>query len=156
MQRSDADILAQAQQQTRDIPLGPVTGKLNVLAQYNHLGPIRPFGPGEYVAIPNPTGGPPGMTSEESLTVPYQGRWAVVPGLWLVHGVPTKVSEDQAAAYAQRSGLNWPMFDSSQAGDAYAKARELIWERTPQGRTDMQPALWNQPQPSYIPNLPVR
>jgi hypothetical protein len=131
-----------ASKRTREIPLGPIKGRLHRLPQYENLGQVRPFGPGEWVQMSSGA-----MTSEESVTIPYNNRWAVVPGLWLVNGVPTKVNEDQATEYAQQSGLQWPEFDTENLANQFANHREAIWERTPQGRTDMQRALWSRKFP---------
>lgn len=132
----------QGQARTQAMPLGPQPGQLHRLSQYDNLGRIRPFGPGEFLR--NPDGS---MSSEESLTVQMpNGQWAVVPGLWLIDGVPHKVNEDQAAEFAQRSGLVWPTFDSLNWAEQFANHRENIWERTPFGRTDAQPPLWSRQQ----------
>lgn len=124
------------------IPFGPVKGTLHLLPQFQNLGRIRPFGPGEWIDQ-----GEDNWGSEETWTVPVGKQWWVVPGLWLVDGVPTHVNEDQAAEYAQQSGLNWPTFDNEKAADKFSNEREQIWERTPKGRSDMQRPLWSRPWP---------
>jgi hypothetical protein len=132
-----------AVQQTKEIPLGPVPGQRTLLPQYNDLGATRPFGPGESVRMPNGA-----VTSEESVTIQMpDGKWAVVPGLWLVNGVPTKVDEDQALQLATQSGLDWALsgYSSSDEADKYANEREMNWERNADTRT--QPPLWKRKEP---------
>jgi hypothetical protein len=124
------------------IPLGPLPGKLNRLPQYDHLGDVRPFGPGEYLS--NPDGS---WSSEMTTSVPVNNQWWVVPTLWMVNGVPHRVSEDQAAEYAQQSGLVWPTFDSPNLAQHFSRRRETIWQGTPVGRSDMQRSLWSRPWP---------
>ena len=81
------------------------------------------------------------------MTVPYQGKWAVLPSLWIVHGQPMTVDEDTAAQYAQQSGLNWPTFNSEAEGNVFADQREQRWQQVPFGRTDLQMPLWSRPWP---------
>jgi hypothetical protein len=125
-----------------DVPYGPLKGKANLHPRYGSLGKNRPLGPGEFVASPDG-----GWESEMTYSPPYQGKFAVLPGLWLLNGVPTHVEEDQAIELAQASGLNWPMFDTQDAANDWAKAREDIWEKTPFGRSDAQAPLWSRPWP---------
>ena len=123
------------------IPLGPIAGTMNRLPTlYDQLGANRPLGPGEFVSQ---TGG--GMTSEETLTIPMANdQWMVVPGLWLINGIPTKVTEDKAQEMARQSSLNFPTFPSQAHADAYTKQRENIWETNPQGNTSIQPPVWSR------------
>lgn len=122
-----------------EIPYGPVQGKLNLLPQFNDLGPTRPFGQGEYLTMPNGS-----LTSEETYTVPFGGKWYVVPGLWLKNGVPHHVTEDEAIELMQQSGLDWPhAYNSLEEADAYANQREQHWEDNP-GQTMSQPSLWRR------------
>lgn len=142
--RDDQVLAQQGQKATEQIPYGPIKVQAQrLLPEYNDLGKTRPFGPGEAVQMPDG-----GMTSEETLTVQMpNGKWSVIPGLWLVNGVPTKVTEDQAVALATRSGLDWPYtFDNQQQADAYAVQREATWEKTPMSlsMTTAQPALWKR------------
>lgn len=122
------------------IPFGPVQGQLTLLPQFNSAGQTRPFGPGESIALPN------GMTANEmTWTVPMGGRWAVVPGLWLMNGVPTHLNAPDAARMATQSGLQWPFtFDSEDQANAYAEQRENNWEQMGQSphMTTAQPPLW--------------
>src|SRR5215469_4796399 len=115
------------------IPFGPLKGRAQLLPQFANLGRVRPFGPGEYVDLGNS-----GMANEMTYTTQLGNQWAVVPGLWLVNGVPTRVTEDQATEYAQQSGLIWPTFKSLEEADQFAQQREAVWQKTPHGRTDMQ------------------
>lgn len=121
-------------------------GQMNLLPQYQSLGNIRPLGPGEYVQHPDPVTGRPAISSEETITVPYQGKWAVLPSLWLVNGRAMVVDENTAVQYAQASGLNWPMFNSENEGNDWAEQREKQWYQSG-GRTDTQPPLWSRPWP---------
>jgi len=142
-QPSDAQLSAQGQQATAEIPVGPLkVGQSRFLPnQFSRLGNTRPLGPGEAVQL---QGG--GITSEETYTQQMpNGQWAVIPGLWLINGVPTKVSPEQATQLAVQSGLTWTFsFPSEEQADAYATHREAVWERTPQAldMTTSQPALW--------------
>jgi hypothetical protein len=122
-----------------EIPEGPVQGKSNLLPEFSSLGAVRPFGPGEYITLPSG-----GMANEMTITTQLGDKWAVLPGLWIVNGVPTHVSEDQAAEYARQSGLNWPTFDTVEQADKWATDREDIWERTPHGQTQAQTPLWSR------------
>lgn len=123
---------------------GRVKGTLHLLPQFNKLGPIRPFGPGEWIDRGNGD-----WSSEETMNVPYNGGVAVLPSLWLVNGVPTTVHEDQAAQYAKASGLHWPVFPDENAANSFATNRENIWEQAPIGRSDLQSPLW-----SHTPQQP--
>jgi hypothetical protein len=145
-QQSDQALSAQGQQATAKIQYGPIPmQEMRLLPQFSQLGLTRPFGPGEAIVMPDG-----GTTSEETVTVPMGGRWAVLPSLWLINGVPNRVTEDHATQLAQQSGLLWPyIFNTQQEADAYATHREATWERTPQSvtMTTAQPALWGFPQP---------
>lgn len=147
-QPTPAQMAQQASERVRALQTGPIAGaQPHLNSYYNQLGNTRPLGPGEWIRMPDGS-----SASEETYTTQFRdGRWAVVPGLWLINGVPTHVSGDQAAELAQRSGLNWPMFPSSEAGDAFANQREIIWEQTPTGRTDLQQPLWSRPWPPVYP-----
>ena len=132
-----------AEQEVGKQKFGPVKGVLHALGQYDQLARngVRPFGPGEWL---DRGGG--NWSSEESHTVQMpNGQYAVVPGMWLVNGLPTYVSEDQAAQYARASGLTWPTFASEDEANAWAHQREMVWEQTPMGQSQRQPALWSMP-----------
>lgn len=124
------------------IPLGRVQGQPFLLPQYGNLGQTRPLGPREYIRLPDG-----GWASEMTYTVRLGNQWAVVPGLWIINGVPTRVDEDQAPELAQQSGLNWRTFPDKKSADDYAVQREQIWQTTPFGRSDMQPPLWSRRWP---------
>jgi hypothetical protein len=129
------------------IPLGPVKGKFYSRPElFNQLGRVRPLGPGEYVDMDG------NWASEMTYTLRLGNHWSVVPGLWVINGVPTRVNEDQAIELAQQSGLIWPTFKNSQEADKFAIAREAIWEKTPHGRSDQQKPLWSKKWP---PNEPA-
>jgi hypothetical protein len=126
-----------------EIPYGPVQGQQQLRTDYNNLGNIRPFGPGERVIMPNGD-----TTSEETWTIELQpGQWTVVPGLWIVNGVPTHVDPDQAKQYALQSGLMWPYtYPTEEQANQYADQREMLWNMF-QGDTTKQPPLWSRPWP---------
>jgi hypothetical protein len=123
------------------VPYGPLQGKPNLLPQFSNLGKNRPFGPGEYVD----SGG--SWESEMTYTLPMGDKWSVVPGLWVMDGVPHHVTEDQAIELAQGSGLNWPSFASQEEADKFAAERESKWQTTPFGRSDLQQPLWTRRWP---------
>jgi hypothetical protein len=80
------------------------------------------------------------------MTVPMGNQWAVVPSLWMVNGVPTRVDWRTAVQYAQQSGLTWPMFDSENWANQYARHRETVLNRPGMGTGAMEP-LWSRPWP---------
>lgn len=138
----DQTAAAQGQKMTQELPYGPLQFRQSrLLPQYDALGKTRPLGPGEAYQLPDG-----GFTSEETYTVQMPtGKWAVVPGLWLMNGVPHHVTDKQAAELAAHSGLDWAFtFGTLAEADNYATQREAIWERTPQSldMTTRQPALW--------------
>jgi hypothetical protein len=105
---------------------------------------VRPFAPGEYVR--NPDGS---WSSEISATVSdpvlNDGRPTNVPTLWLVNGKPTRVDEDTAAAYAAKSGLKFPSYDTPQAADKAAADREAQWQHIEPENASSVNALWEPP-----------
>jgi hypothetical protein len=123
-----------------EIPYGPVQGELNLLPQYNDLGPTRPFGQGEYLKMPNGA-----ITSEETYTAgPIEGKYHVIPGLWLKNGVPHHVTEDEAVELMEQSGLDWPhSYDTLEEADKYSVDREQHWQDHP-GQTKSQESLWKR------------
>jgi hypothetical protein len=124
-------------------PVGPLQGQPFLRPQYDNLGATRPLGPGEYVKLPDGS-----WASEMTNTVQLQnGQWAVVPGLWIINGVPMRVDEDQSAQLADQSGLTWRTFPDEPSAEAYANQREQIWQTTPFGRSDMQQPLWSRTWP---------
>lgn len=121
---------------------GPLQGKATLLPQYSNLGQNRPFGPGEYLALPNG-----GWANEMSYTLPMNNQWSVIPGLWMMNGVPTRVSEDQALELAQQSGLTWRSFADQKAAEQFANQREALWQKAPYGGSHAQQPLWSRPWP---------
>src|SRR5215467_5587488 len=105
---SDQTLAQRGQEQTKRQPFGPLKGKATLSPRYDNLGKVRPLGPGEYVSL---DGG--GMANEMSWTVEMgNNQWGVVPGLWVINGVPTHVPAPIAQQYARQSNLNWPTFRS--------------------------------------------
>jgi hypothetical protein len=103
-------------------------------------GSPRPLRPGEYNE--NPGGG---WSSEISITVPHptkRGKWTNIPSVWLVNGVPKRLTQEQSILAARQSGLTWPEFDTAQNADAAAAQRETDWGAL--GRADAAAAspLW--------------
>jgi hypothetical protein len=141
--QSPNQTISEQQGPAADIPYGPVPGQQQLRNDYQNLGNIRPFGPGEFVRMPNGN-----ITSEETYTTELSpGQWAVIPGLWIVNGVPTHVNADQAREYAIQSGLLWPYtYPTSEQADQYADQREMLWNMF-QGDTTKQPPLWSRPWP---------
>jgi hypothetical protein len=139
---------AQAAGPAAAVPHGPMAWEAHLLPQFSNLGASRPLGPGEY--LQNPQGG--GWASEMTYTLQdprlNNGQYTVVPGLWIVDGKPTHLTEDEAMDMAVKSGLGFPhSFPTEQAAEAFANQRESVWEKTPMGRSDAQPPLWAQPKP---------
>jgi hypothetical protein len=104
----------------------------------------RPLGPGEY--LENPDGG---WSNEMSATVADPGlnggQATNVPTLWIVNGKPMRVSEDQAAQLAAKSGLAFPGFKTIEEADQAAAAREAQWQKIkPQDAGSVAP-LWSMP-----------
>jgi hypothetical protein len=140
---SDQALAQRGQEETERQPFGPLKGKATLSPRYDNLGKIRPLGPGEFVSL---DGG--GMANEMSWTVEMgNNQWGVVPGLWVVNGIPTHVPAPIAQQYARQSNLNWPTFGSEEDANKWAEQREAIWEKTPHGRTDMQQPLWSRKWP---------
>jgi len=137
--QADADAMMRGVEQPKT---GPMRGRLYTLPQYNQLGQIRPFGPGEYVDR-----GEGLWSSEETRTVEYGDGYAVVPGLWLVNGKPMMVDDAQAAQYAQQSKLSWPTFPTVKEAEDFATQREEKWQTVPIGRSDLQQPLWSRTWP---------
>jgi hypothetical protein len=110
-------------------------------------GAARPFAPGE--AVQNPNGG---WSSEISATIEHPtqpGKWALVPSLWLKDGKPYVVhNSDEAADLARASGLQWPAYDTSDAADAAADAREQKWQGMTTDQARGVAPLWTVNQPA--------
>lgn len=98
------------------------------IAPKTHPGVPRPFAPGEYVN--NPDGS---WSSEVSMTVQNPklngGKATVIPSMWLKDGKPyIAANEDEAAAYANASGLKFRSYPSIQAADKASVDREAQWQ----------------------------
>jgi hypothetical protein len=104
---------------------------------YDFLGATRPLGPGEHVTNTI------GQQANEMDYNPPVAPYMVVPGLWMVNGIPTHVTEDQALALAKQSGLNFPTFPTQAQSDQFVNQREANWEKNP--NTWSQPPLWSKP-----------
>jgi hypothetical protein len=103
---------------------------------------VRPLTPGEYVD--NPSGG---WSSEISLTVPHPtkpGKFTNIPSVWLVGGVPKRLTQDEAIAAARQSGLDWPEFDNPQVADNAAADRETNWGNLGRQDAAQAPPLWSR------------
>jgi hypothetical protein len=83
---------------------------------------LRPFKQGESVA--NEDGS---FSTERSVTVQIDGRWANVPSLWMGENGPVQLSEDEAAArakeYMQKTGQRFPTFSTVEEAVSAAEAR---------------------------------
>jgi hypothetical protein len=128
-------------------PFGSMAGTVTRNALYDPLGSTRPLGPGENVRYGNLS------ANEMDYNVPTndsETTWKVVPGLWLIDGVPTHVTEDQALQLANQSGLNFPTFTNKDKkiakamSDHFVKQREANWELN--ANTYSQPSLWSFPK----------
>lgn len=110
-------------------------------------GAPRPFSPGEYVKNQD------GSWSNEITGTVEQGRFpelnggraTIVPTLWIVNGVPTRVDEDTAATYAAQSGLPFQSFESNEEAEAFSKQREDHWQTVPPEQSGTVPPLWAAP-----------
>jgi hypothetical protein len=107
-------------------------------------GDARPLAPGEYLR--NPDGS---WSSEVSATIgagEYPdlngGRPTLIPTMWLMKGVPTRVDRDTAARLAAESGLSFRSFNSDAEAEKFSQDREDAWQRIPPERASSVPALW--------------
>jgi hypothetical protein len=131
-------------------PLPPSFPGLGALPGQLHLNPqiapqvqgnARPLAPGEYLT--NPQGS---WSSEMTYTVPYNGGFAVIPGMWIVDGKPVRVDEDQATTYAKQTGLNFQTYPDEAAAEKASQAREDQWQTMqPQDAAKVAP-LWGKPE----------
>lgn len=122
--------------------LGPLPGQLtlNPAIAPQVQGNARPLAPGEYLRNPNGS-----WSSEMTYTVPYNGGFAVVPGMWIVDGKPVRVDEDQATEYARQSGLNFQTYPDEATAEKASQAREDQWQTMqPQDAGKVAP-LWAKP-----------
>lgn len=127
-----------------DLPqAGDIPGKLHTddAIAPKVRGAARPFAPGEWVD--NPDGS---WSSEISATVTHpalnKGQPTNIPTLWLIDGKPVRVSDDQAAQLAAKSGLSWPAYASTKDADAAATEREKAWQGLKPEQASKVPPLW--------------
>lgn len=119
----------------------PIQGTLHLdptIAPQVPNGAARPFAPGEWIQNPNGS-----WSSERTMTVQMDGKWANVPSLWIQNGKPILAkSDDDAITLAKQSGLAWRTYDSEKAANDAAVAREKAWQTmTPQDARKVAP-LW--------------
>jgi hypothetical protein len=145
----------------REMPqLGPMKGQafLNPkVAPPVAPGAPRPLGPGEYVQNSD------GSWSNEITDTIGQGerpdlnggRPTIVPTLWVINGVPTRVDTDTAAALAAKSGLQFQSFDTNQAAEAFSQQREKAWQGIKPQDAGSVPALWSAPAAKAAPAAPA-
>jgi hypothetical protein len=122
--------------------LGPLPGQLSLNPQLapQVQGNARPLAPGEFLTNPNGS-----WSSEMTYTVPYNGGWAVLPGMWLVDGKPVRVSEDQATQLAKQSGLPFQTYPDEATAEKASEDREAGWQNMrPQDAGRVAP-LWGKP-----------
>lgn len=136
--------------QTQMPQVGPLTGQafLNPqIAPQVPDGSPRPLSPGEYVK--NSTGS---WSSEITTTTDpgafpnlNGGKPTVIPTLWLINGVPTRVDEDTAAQLAVQSGLPFPGFNTASEAETFSQQREDSWQSLQPENASQVPALWATP-----------
>jgi hypothetical protein len=124
-------------------PLGAMQGQvvLNPSIAPKVNGNARPLAMGEYVKNPS------GSTSNEiSVTVTdpilNNGAPTIVPSLWVINGVPTRVDEDTAAKLAAQSGLQFQSFKTPEEAEKFATQREATWQNTDPSAAGQVQALW--------------
>lgn len=105
-------------------------------------GNARPLAPGEYLM--NPGGS---WSSEMTYTLPYEGGYAVIPGMWIVDGKPVRVDEDTAAQYAKQSGLDWQTYPDEDAAEKASQEREATWQTMKPQDAGREPPLWQGHEP---------
>ncbi len=109
--------------------IGALFGMNNLdpkIAPQVNAGSPRPLSPGEFVKNPNGS-----WSSEVSVTVPHptnKGKWTNIPSVWVVNGMPRRLSQDDAMKAAASSGLKWPEYDTAEAADKIAAQREDQWQ----------------------------
>ncbi len=74
------------------------------------------------------------------------GQPTVVPSLWIQDGKAVRATnEDQAAAFAAKSGLRFPSFQTMPEAEKFANQRETNWQNIePQNNGTVTP-LWTKP-----------
>ena len=148
------DALAQAvsaPEEPRSLPgAGFLPGRVYLnpkLAPVVPDGAPRPFAPGEYVENPDKS-----WSSEISMTVAHPdlngGKPTNIPSLWIVNGKPYRAkNEDEAAALAVRSALEWPTYPDIESADKAAADREAKWQGIKPKDAAAIPPLWNPRKP---------
>lgn len=109
-------------------------------------GAPRPFAPGEYVRNPDKS-----WSSEISMTVAHPdlngGKPTNIPSLWIVNGKPYRAkNEDEAAALAVQSALQWPSYPDIETADKAAAEREAQWQNLEPEKAGAIPPLWTTPK----------
>lgn len=103
----------------------------------------RPLHAGEYVVNPDGTWSTEITTSVDG----PNGTTAVIPTLWLLHGVPYRLTPQQAYQLAVKSKLAFPLFKTVPDAEAFTRKREAK-EQT------MHPSqwrpLWQYPAPAWM------
>jgi hypothetical protein len=108
-------------------PEGLLAGPLRLLPNQAPpaVGGVRPMVPGESVTNPDRS-----ISNEISITVTHPklngGKATVIPTVWLVNGVPRRVSEEQAIEYAAKSGLGFPGHASIDAAEQWITERHKM------------------------------
>lgn len=130
--------------------VGPLPGQafLNPkIAPQVPAGSARPLAPGEYVKNPQGSWSSEITTTTDPGAVPALngGQPTVIPTLWVINGVPTRVDEDTAAQMAIQSGLKFPSFKTPQEAEAFSQQREDAWQNVEPENAASVPALWATP-----------
>lgn len=150
----------QAAPVTRVMP-GPgyIPGDLHLnenIAPHVPNGQARPFAPGEWVQNPNGS-----WSSEETMTVSGNpqfngGKPTVLPSLWIKDGKAYVAhNEDEAAALARASGLQFPSFPDMAAAEKFANEREAAWQNIKPADAGKIAPLWN-PDTQYVEPPPAK
>jgi hypothetical protein len=130
--------------------IGVLPGKLFLKAPAP-VGTARPFDSGEWMVNPNGS-----WSSEMANTIQHpalnNGQPTNVPTLWIIDGKPTRVTDEQAAILAAKSGLNFPAYRSKQEAQEVATVRENNWQSTEPQNSGSVPTIWSRPpQPTPRP-----
>jgi hypothetical protein len=133
--------------------VGAMQGQAYLLPQYSAMGQTRPFGPGEYFMNQG------GLWSNEITTTVTDprlnnGQPSVIPTLWIVNGVPTRVSEDQATELAIKSGLTFQSFPNQQQAETFANSRESNWQNIKPQMSGSVAPLWTKAATIPTASLP--
>lgn len=145
MQKIASPVLAPDQGQMPT--LGPLPGQVFLnpqIAPQVPDGSPRPLSPGEYVKNPQGSWSSEITTTTDPGAVPALngGQPTVIPTLWVINGVPTRVDEDTAAQLAVQSGLRFPGFKTPEEAESYSQQREDSWQTIDPENAASVPALW--------------